>query len=249
MIVVEAGLRADAVLDTTGVGNGESAAGSGSKIEGCGVRSAGKLAHPRKRPKQERSTRLVEDVLEAAERVLAKEGAQQFTTTRVAKVAGVSVGSIYQYFANKESILVRMQIEEWRTNIPALLSILEGVERSPIENLIAAVETFLQSEREEAPLRAALADAAPVFWEDREAAKYRHAVFRRFLLFWRRALPEARATERRTAIDVVVTTVAAAGERIGSRGGRDVANGRFAAATSNMVCAFVRDMQVRTSRR
>jgi len=68
----------------------------------------------RKQPKQARSTRLVEDVLQAAIQVLAKEGAQRFTMARVAEKAGVSVGSLYQYFPNKAAILFRLQSDEWR---------------------------------------------------------------------------------------------------------------------------------------
>src|SRR5580698_6018636 len=68
----------------------------------------------RKRPQQERSTRLVADILEAAVRVLAREGAPRFTAARVAEAAGVSVGSLYQYFPNKAAILFRLQSDEWR---------------------------------------------------------------------------------------------------------------------------------------
>ena len=53
-------------------------------------------------------------ILEAAVQVLAKEGAQRFTTARVAEKAGVSVGSLYQYFPNKAAILFRLQSDEWR---------------------------------------------------------------------------------------------------------------------------------------
>lgn len=52
----------------------------------------------RKRPRQARSARLVTSILKAAVRVLEREGAQKFTTARVAEEAGVSVGSLYQYF-------------------------------------------------------------------------------------------------------------------------------------------------------
>ncbi len=48
----------------------------------------------RKAPKQARSNELVAAILEAAVQVLAKEGAQRFTTARVAEKAGVSVGSL-----------------------------------------------------------------------------------------------------------------------------------------------------------
>ena len=66
----------------------------------------------RRKPKQARSADLVAAILQAALQVLAKEGAQRFTTTRVAERAGVSVGSVYQYFPNKASILFRLQSDE-----------------------------------------------------------------------------------------------------------------------------------------
>ncbi len=68
----------------------------------------------RKQSKQARSTELVATILEAAAQVLAGEGAQRFTTARVAEKAGVSIGSLYQYFPNKASILFRLQSDEWR---------------------------------------------------------------------------------------------------------------------------------------
>ena len=68
----------------------------------------------RKEPSQARSTGLVAAILEAAAQVLAREGAQRFTTARVAEKAGVSIGSLYQYFHNQAAILFRLQSDEWR---------------------------------------------------------------------------------------------------------------------------------------
>lgn len=67
----------------------------------------------RKQPQQARSAELVAAILQAAIQVLAKEGAARFTTARVAEKAGVSVGSLYQYFPNKAAILFRLQSDEW----------------------------------------------------------------------------------------------------------------------------------------
>lgn len=78
----------------------------------------------RKAPKQARSTELVAAILEAAVQVLAREGAQRFTTARVAEKAGVSVGSLYQYFPNKAAILFRLQSDEWRQTHAMLTDIL-----------------------------------------------------------------------------------------------------------------------------
>ncbi len=58
----------------------------------------------RKHPRQARAKATVDCLLIAAQRILAKEGLGAFTTNRVAVVAGVSVGSLYQYFPNKQAI-------------------------------------------------------------------------------------------------------------------------------------------------
>ena len=116
----------------------------------------------RKRPKQARSTELVAAILEAAAQVLATEGAQRFTTARVAEKAGVSVGSLYQYFPNKAAILFRLQSDEWRRTSDLLRVILEDAGRPPPERLRALTPAFIRSECEEAAMRVALNDAAPL---------------------------------------------------------------------------------------
>lgn len=64
---------------------------------------------PRKQPKQSRSRQMQADILEAAIRVLQQDGLAAFTTVRVAEVTGISVGSLYQYYPNKNSILFDLQ--------------------------------------------------------------------------------------------------------------------------------------------
>ncbi len=60
---------------------------------------------PRKTPVQARSTVTVEAIAEATIQVLLNHGTERLTTTRVAERAGVSVGTLYQYFPNKQSLL------------------------------------------------------------------------------------------------------------------------------------------------
>lgn len=59
----------------------------------------------RKTPRQARSRSTVEAILEAAERVLRNEGYRAASTNRVARVAGFSVGSLYQYFDDKRAVV------------------------------------------------------------------------------------------------------------------------------------------------
>lgn len=63
---------------------------------------------PRKHPVQDRSRQTVERILQAAARIFDEEGYRGTTTNRVAEAAGVSVGSLYQYFPNKDALLVAL---------------------------------------------------------------------------------------------------------------------------------------------
>lgn len=97
---------------------------------------------PRKEPKQERSRRTVEAVLEAAAQVLVEEGYDRASTNRIAKVAGVSVGSLYQYFPSKEALVIAL----CRRHSDEMLSLLEDcVTRLWDEPLEVAVRTYVQS--------------------------------------------------------------------------------------------------------
>lgn len=65
-------------------------------------------AEPRKQPVQDRSRQTVERILRAAARIFDEEGYRRTTTNRVAEAAGVSIGSLYQYFPNKDALLVAL---------------------------------------------------------------------------------------------------------------------------------------------
>jgi len=60
---------------------------------------------PRKQPRQARSRATVDAILDGAAQVLTRRGYEGATTNRIAEQAGVSVGSLYQYFPNKEAIV------------------------------------------------------------------------------------------------------------------------------------------------
>lgn len=76
------------------------------------ARLAPVMLKPRKSPRQARSIATVEAIRIAAIQVLLAEGVATLTTTRVAERAGVSVGTMYQYFPNKESLLFALVIEQ-----------------------------------------------------------------------------------------------------------------------------------------
>ncbi|MEN0066084.1 MAG: TetR/AcrR family transcriptional regulator [Myxococcota bacterium] len=92
---------------------------------------------PRKQPRQARSKRMVRAILEATAKVLVKEGWSGASTNRVADVAGVSVGSLYQYFPNKESLVLTLARERNEEQVRFLAEQLDEVGAQPIENAIA----------------------------------------------------------------------------------------------------------------
>jgi len=172
----------------------------------------------RKAPLQARSTRLVADILEAAARVLARQGARRFTTVRVAEEAGVSIGSLYQYFPSKEALLFRLQTDEWTDTWGVLDEILSDPRLTPLDRLDKAVLVFFRSEQQEAALRVALDDAGALFRDAPEAQRFLSVIKQRMLTFFEEALPGIAADQRRFASEVVLTAMAAVAEKVTARG-------------------------------
>jgi AcrR family transcriptional regulator len=193
----------------------------------------------RKQPQQARSTALVAAILEAAVQVLTKQGAQRFTTARVAEKAGVSVGSVYQYFPNKAAILFRLQSDEWRQTSDLLGAILEDVRRPPLERLRVVVHAFIRSECEEAAIRVALHDAAPLYRDAPEAQEARAAGRRAFARFMREALPKASPARRALAGDLITTTLRSVGKQFSEQRRTAAEIEAYAEAMADMFCAYL----------
>ncbi|MDH2383246.1 TetR family transcriptional regulator [Bradyrhizobium sp. CER78] len=196
----------------------------------------------RKQPQQARSTELVAAILDAAVQVLTKEGAQRFTTARVAEKAGVSVGSLYQYFPNKASILFRLQSDEWRQNISLLRDILEDAARPPLDRLRALVHAFIRSECEEAAVRVALNDAAPLYRDAPEAREVRASGERIVEMFMREALPKASDAVRAMAGDLITTTLSTVGKDFSESPRSQAEIESYAGAMADMFCAYLKSL-------
>lgn len=98
------------------------------------------MARPtRRQPKQRRSHETVDAILSAVVKILKRNGVAAVTTNRIAEVAGVSVGSVYQYFPDKRAIYLALHdrhVEEVSRLIDATL-----VERAaaPLEEILRAL--------------------------------------------------------------------------------------------------------------
>jgi AcrR family transcriptional regulator len=91
---------------------------------------------PRKLPQQDRSHMTVEAILEATTHILAEEGYYKANTNRIAERAGISIGSLYQYFPNKESLMAAL-MEQHSNEIAELVeSKLQHLFDAPLETAI-----------------------------------------------------------------------------------------------------------------
>lgn len=109
-----------------------------------------KRLRARKKPAQTRSRETVDAVLEAAARILTRDGYARATTNRIAEKAGISVGSLYQYFPSKDAILVALvarHMDEVRARMLAALAT-DGTVEVRLERAITSLLEFHQREPE-----------------------------------------------------------------------------------------------------
>ncbi|NBP52207.1 MAG: TetR/AcrR family transcriptional regulator, partial [Actinobacteria bacterium] len=97
---------------------------------------------PRKAPRQDRSRRTVERILAAAAHIFDEDGYAATTTNEIAAMAEVSIGSLYQYFPNKDAILVALGRRHVETVAAGLTHLLGGV--GPDADLRAVIDVVVR---------------------------------------------------------------------------------------------------------
>jgi AcrR family transcriptional regulator len=97
-------------------------------------------------PRQSRSKATVEAIFEASARILQRHGVSAFNTNAVAALAGVSVGTLYQYFGDKDAILIAMARRELDEALASVVSGLRSKRGAPdVEPARAAVRAVLKA--------------------------------------------------------------------------------------------------------
>ncbi|WP_343303943.1 TetR/AcrR family transcriptional regulator [Mesorhizobium retamae] len=114
----------------------------------------------RKEPRQARSRATVETIVQAGARILSDEGWVGFTTNRVAELAGVSIGSLYQYFPDKLSLVDAIRHRHLDDSIAVMRRIrADGV--SPAEFAAQLVQAVVAAHSVYPGLHRVLLDEAP----------------------------------------------------------------------------------------
>ncbi len=108
---------------------------------------------PRKAPQQRRSQQTVAAILEATARILVEQGYEPLNTNRVAELAGVSVGSLYQYFPNKQALVLALAEKHFGEQIHRIAMLAKELEKLPLRD---ANKLFIRALMESTKINSAL---------------------------------------------------------------------------------------------
>jgi AcrR family transcriptional regulator len=168
------------------------------------------LTSPRKKASQERSRATVNALVEATARILVKEGFDKASTNRVAEVAGVSVGSLYQYFPSKEALVAAVIDQHSKEIMQTVRGELPGIASQPLEQGVRKlIAVAVKSHRVNPRLHRVLAEQIPRVGKLEKVETFNqenYVLFRNYLES-RRA--EIRAIDLDLASFVCVTSIEA----------------------------------------
>ncbi len=164
----------------------------------------------RKKPLQARSRATVEAILEAAAQVFRRHGYAAGTTDRIAERAGVSIGSLYQYFPNKDALLVSLAEHHVDAGFGQVREILAEVlaDPPPLDTLLRRfVESMIALHDREPELHRVLFEEAPLPPSLRKNLRQREMAFGREVQAVLEGHVEVRMQSAALSAYVVVQTI------------------------------------------
>jgi AcrR family transcriptional regulator len=194
----------------------------------------------RRKPSQRRSRVTVDAILDAAARVFEERGYGAGTTNRVAERAGVSIGSLYEYFPNKDALLVAVIERELERELGKLLGTLEPAASS--RGLAAQLRAFADTLVELHARRPAL---HRILFEQAEHPAGAHACVLRFEEALAHALAESLRRARPwlrdpdTAAHLIVQTTESLAHRYVLRGIHDLGREAFVGELTRLLLGYV----------
>jgi AcrR family transcriptional regulator len=165
---------------------------------------------PRKQASQSRSRATVDALIEATARILVREGFDRASTNRIAREAGVSVGSLYQYYPCKEALVAAVIERHSQDLMRVVRGALSEVSSQPIEQgvrkLIAAA---IQAHRVDPKLHRVLAEQIPRVGALEDVEVFNRQNYRLFRAYLEDHGEELRAIDLDLAVFVCVTSIEA----------------------------------------
>jgi AcrR family transcriptional regulator len=168
------------------------------------------LTKPRKNASQERSRATVDALLEATARILVKEGFDKASTNRIAEVAGVSVGSLYQYFPSKEALVAAVIERHQQQIMQTVRGELAEIMTLPLEKAIRKlVGIAVTAHRVNPTLHRVLAEQIPRVGKLEKVAAFSSENYVLFRQYLEKHRDEIRVDDLELASFVCVTSIEA----------------------------------------
>ena len=165
---------------------------------------------PRKTASQERSRATVDALVEATARILVKEGFDKASTNRIAEVAGVSVGSIYQYFPSKEAIVAAVIDRHQQEVMQAVRGELAEVMSQPVAKAVRMlVAIAVKAHRVDPGLHRVLAEQIPRVGKLEKMGTFNRENYSLFRTYLERHRDELRVDDLELASFICVTSIEA----------------------------------------
>jgi AcrR family transcriptional regulator len=159
-------------------------------------------------PSQDRSRQTVEVILQATEDLLIKEGWEGLTTNRVAERAGVSVGSLYQYFRNKEALVDAVLQAHMDLHMDLLARMTLDMQDAPLEGAVRAYVRMMFTSHAEHPRKhQALMEHLPRVHGWKATLAFNERAQRLVSAYLRTQQPNIRPTDPDLAAFMLVLTV------------------------------------------
>jgi AcrR family transcriptional regulator len=192
---------------------------------------------PRKMPRQTRSLQMRENILVASIRVLRKEGPLRFTTHRVAETAGISVGSLYQYFPNKQSLVYAIHLQTMELAWREMQRILDDDAHTARERIAQLAHMFFFAESEEVGHMGKELTDAEIFFDDQPRQRALHdLVLARLTNFLKDHLPsDTPASQLKFGAQLIFVVIESVGKRIAAMELPHREVGRWAEACAAMI--------------
>lgn len=168
------------------------------------------LTNPRKRASQERSRAMVDALIEATARILVREGFDAASTNRIAEKAGVSVGSLYQYFPSKEALVAAVIDRHSQELMKIVRGVLADVTSLPMKQAVhRLVAAAIEAHSVDPKLHRVLAEQIPRTGRLENIATFNRENFALFEAFLESHRREIRVVDLKLAAFVCVTSIEA----------------------------------------
>lgn len=198
---------------------------------------------PRKTPKQQRSAATRARILDAGAEVFGEHGYAAGTTNRIAERAGLSIGSLYQYFPNKDAILVELMRDHVEAGVGEIARRLSDVAALPelLDDRVALfVDAAMANHAGNPRLHRVLFEESPVPPDLRAELDRAEAWAVDVVASMLADEPTVRVDDPRLAAYVVVTTIESLTHRYLAGGDRYGGPEQFARQVAAMVVAYLR---------